>query len=68
MRLWKTIKRNWEVLKSMVHFIVGDGRVGFWLNRWCGKSLPRESFPTLFVVVSSKDAGEGKASLKLMLS
>lgn len=35
---WKAIRRQWEVFKSKVCFIVENGRrVKFWLDKWCGE-------------------------------
>ncbi|KAL6347163.1 hypothetical protein AAG906_012744 [Vitis piasezkii] len=50
--LWKR-----EVFKSKVCFVVGNGRrIKFWLNKWCGDSLLKESFPTLFAIANSKES------------
>ena len=48
--------KNWEVFKSRLCFIVGNGRkIKFWLDKWYGDSLLKESFLTLFAITNLKD-------------
>lgn len=54
---WKAIKKNWEVFKSRICFVVENGRrIKFWLDKWCGDTLQKESFTTLFSITNSKDS------------
>lgn len=43
----------WEDFKSQVHFIIENGRrVKFWLDKWCGDASSKDSFPSLFSIIS----------------
>ena len=36
MGVWKTIRKDWESIRSRSHFIVKNGRkVKFWKDLWC---------------------------------
>ena len=38
--LWKTLRKDWEVVKSRLFFVVGnEQRVKFWKDIWCGVNL-----------------------------
>ena len=55
--LWKAIRKEWMEFSKRVGFKVGDGRrVQFWKNRWRGEDSLEEVFPSLYSLVSSKDA------------
>ena len=57
MLLWKTIKRDWEIVGKGMTFVVGnERRVRFWLDRWCRDEHLREVFRSLFAIVDSKEA------------
>ena len=44
-------------MKSNFVFSMGDGRrVRFWKDRWCGDEALRISFPSLYALVTSKEA------------
>ncbi|KAL6334735.1 hypothetical protein AAG906_021394 [Vitis piasezkii] len=54
--LWKAIKKEGDVLSCRVSFLVGDSRrVRFWKDKWYGDEPLCISFPSLFVVASSKE-------------
>ncbi|RVW41946.1 putative ribonuclease H protein [Vitis vinifera] len=55
--LWKTLRKEWEVVKSRLVFVVGNGkRIKFWKDIWCGDEPLCVSFPSLFALAVSKDA------------
>nr|CAN69266.1 hypothetical protein VITISV_043642 [Vitis vinifera] len=55
--LWKTLRKEWEVVKSRLVFVVGNGkRIKFWKDIWCGDESLCVSFPSLFALAVSKDA------------
>ena len=55
--LWKTLRKEWEVVKSRLFFVVGNGkRIKFWIDIWCGDESLCVSFPSLFALAVSKDA------------
>ena len=44
-------------MKNKIVFSVGDGRrLRFWEDRWCGDDALSVSFPSLYVLVASKEA------------
>ena len=44
-------------MKSKFVFSIGDGRrVRFWEDRWCGDEALSLSFPSLYALVTSKEA------------
>ena len=54
--LWKTLRKEWEVVRSRLFFVVGNGqKVKFWKDRWCGDEPFCVSFPS-FALVVFKDA------------
>ena len=55
--LWKTLRKEWEVVKSRLCFVVGNGKmIKFWKDIWCGDEPFCVSFPSLFALAVSKDA------------
>ncbi|RVW55305.1 hypothetical protein CK203_089047 [Vitis vinifera] len=55
--LWKTLRKEWEVVKSRLVFVVGNGkRIKFWKDIWCGNEPLCVFFPSLFALAVSKDA------------
>ncbi|RVW47359.1 Ribosome maturation factor RimM [Vitis vinifera] len=55
--LWKTLRKEWEVVKSRLFFVVGNGkRIKLWKDIWCGDEPLCVSFPSLFALAVSKDA------------
>ena len=45
------------MFKERTGFRIGvDNRVKFWIDKWCGDTCLRDSFPTLYSIASSKDA------------
>ena len=55
--LWKAIRKVGGLLSCRVAFLVGNGRnVRFGKDKWCGDEPLCISFPSLFVVASSKEA------------
>ena len=58
--LWKAIRKEWDILGNNMAYSVGNGRsVRFWKDRWCGNNPLCISFPSLFVIASSKEAYGG---------
>ena len=44
-------------MKNNFVFSIGDGRrVRFWEDRWCGDEALSHSFPSLYALVTSKEA------------
>ena len=55
--LWKAIKKEGDMLRCKVAFMVGDSRrVRFWQDKWYSDEPLYISFPLFFVVASSKEA------------
>ena len=55
--LWKEIRKDWEILRPRVAFIVGNGRrVQFWKDAWCGEVALCTLFPSLFALAVHKEA------------
>ena len=55
--LWKSLRKDWDVVRSRLFFVVGNGqRVKFWKDFWCGNEPLCVSFPSLFALVVFKDA------------
>ncbi|RVX09480.1 putative ribonuclease H protein [Vitis vinifera] len=53
----ETLRKEWEVVKSRLVFVVGNGkRIKFWKDIWCGDEPLCVSFPSLFALAVSKDA------------
>ena len=53
--LWKEIRKDWEILRLRVGFIVGNGRiVQFWKNAWCEEVALCTLFPSLFARLCTK--------------
>ncbi|RVW28979.1 LINE-1 reverse transcriptase-like [Vitis vinifera] len=56
--LWKTLRKEWEVVKSRLVFVVGNGkRIKFWKDIWCGDEPLCVSFPSLFALAVSRMLG-----------
>ena len=48
-------------MKQDCKFILGDGgRIRFWEDKWCGRNLLCEIFPTLYALADSKGAMMGE--------
>ena len=57
MGLWKSIRKEWDILSSRLAFQVGNGqRVRFWRDKWCGDEPLYVSFPSLFTLSLTKEA------------
>ena len=55
--LWKSLRKDWDVVRSRLFFVVGNGqRVKFWKDFWCENEPLCVSFPSLFALVVFKDA------------
>ena len=55
-RVWKTIRNEWEGIRSRSHFLVGnERRIKFWKDLWYGHQALEEAFPSLFSCVVNKD-------------
>ena len=55
--LWKEIRKEWPFMKNNFVFSIGDGRrVRFWEDGWCGDEALSHSFPSLYALVTSKEA------------
>ena len=60
--LWKAIRKGWDAFKSKISYDLGNGkRVRFWKDIrcediWCGDTRLSTSFPSLFTIVTSKEA------------
>ena len=58
MGLWKTLRKEWEVVRSRLFFVVGNGqRVKFWKDIWCRDEPLCVSFPSLFALTVSRMLG-----------
>ena len=53
--LWKTIQKDWHILGSRIAYTMGNGRVRFWMDKWCGDELLRISFSLLFALAIPKE-------------
>ena len=54
--LWKAIRKDWDLLISMVSFLVGNvRRVRFWKDKWCKDKPSCVTFLSLFALVVSKE-------------
>ena len=54
--LWKSLRKDWDVVRSRLFFVVGNGqRIKFWKDFWCGNKPLCVSFPS-FALVVFKDA------------
>ena len=54
--LWKAIRLLWELVSSRTLFVVGnERRVKFWRDSWCEDERLCVSFPSLFILASSKE-------------
>ena len=59
--LWKDIRKEAQQLKQKCKLMLGDGsRIRFWEDRWCGENPLCVSFPTLYVVATSKGTTIGE--------
>ena len=47
-------------MKQDYKFILGDRRIRFWEDKWCGRNPLSEMFPTLYALVDSKGAMVGE--------
>ena len=57
MSLWKAIRNDWEILGKRVAFVLRNGRrVRLWLYKWCSDMPLKDAFPSLFVIIVSKEA------------
>ena len=55
--LLKEIRKEWEILRPRVGFIVGNGRrVQFWKDAWCREVALCTLFPSLFALAVQKEA------------
>ena len=55
-RLWKAIRKEWELLHNKVDFLVGSGqRVKFWKDKWCGDMALCTSYLALYAIADSKE-------------
>ena len=55
--LWKSLRKDWDVVRSRLFFVVGNGqRVKFWKDFWCGNEPLCVSFPSLFALAVFKYA------------
>ena len=55
--LWKSLRKDWDVVRSRLFFVVGNGqRVKFWKDFWCGNKPLCVSFPSLFALAVFKYA------------
>lgn len=55
--LWNAIRKEGDLLSCKFAFLVGNGkRVRFWREKWFGNEPLCISFPSLFIVASSKEA------------
>ncbi|KAJ9686044.1 hypothetical protein PVL29_015095 [Vitis rotundifolia] len=55
--LCKAIRKLDHLVSCRISFVVGNGqRVRFWKDKWCGTSPFCDSFPSLFVLVTAKEA------------
>ena len=54
---WKEIRKEGSLLQYKVVFSMGDDRrVKFWKGKWCGNFALCDSFPSLYVIATSKEA------------
>ena len=54
--LWKAIRKDCDLLISMVSFLVGNvRRVRFWKDKWCKDKPLCVTFLSLFALVVSKE-------------
>ncbi|KAL6343505.1 hypothetical protein AAG906_024870 [Vitis piasezkii] len=54
--VWKTIRKDWESIRSRSRFIVKNGRkVKFWKDLWCEDQTLKDVFPNLFLLAVNKD-------------
>lgn len=54
--VWKTIRKGWDLFNSEASFEVGSRkRVKFWKAKWSRKEPLCVSFPSLYVLVVSKE-------------
>ena len=59
--VWKDIRREAQQLKQDYRFILGNGGwIRFWEDKWCGRNLLCEMFPTLYALADSKGAMVGE--------
>ena len=57
MGLWRSLRKDWDVVRSRLFFVVENGqRVKFWKDFWCGNEPLCVSFPFLFALAVFKDA------------
>lgn len=55
-RLWKHIKRSWDIYVSKRHFTVGNGKnVKFWHDILCGDKALKETYPQVFSLARLKE-------------
>ena len=51
-RHWKSIRKEWDLIKTKVSFAMEDGRrVKVLVDRWCREEHLHVSFPTLYALV-----------------
>lgn len=56
-RVWKCIRKGWEVLSKFVRYKMGDGsKVRFWYDLRCGEHPLKISYPELFRIARCKDS------------
>jgi hypothetical protein len=54
--VWKNIRKGWDSFSRYTRFIVGDGsKISFWHDLWCGDTVLKVAFPTLFDIARLKD-------------
>ena len=55
--LWRSIRMGWEEFSKNIRFEVGVGdRVKLWSDHWCGDSPLQLTFPSVYGIVSNKEA------------
>ena len=55
--LWKEIRKEWLGFFQNAVFALGDGRrINFWNDVWCGVEALSNSFPSLFIFATNKEA------------
>ena len=55
--LWRSIRMGWEDFRKKICFVVGVGdRVKLWIDQWCEDSPLHLTFPSVYGIVSNKEA------------